>query len=211
MGTVRKSFQTNSLLLKPRLGAVKKPTQDLPEPNYIYGVCNDLEAEGVREVMTHREHIPDPDAINGPDLIQMNRLATIAHIVKAPGIRPFRKNHYCPLPVSQRVGTPPPLPSEKNPYHVYGCRGEKNEDMGKVMKNGYADEWIKLQMFHQHKYNLPRICFIPPKTNKATVMSAHACFHRMHPNPPSPRFVLSKFKNVPHKIDNVQPIPLKRD
>ncbi|EFJ35087.1 hypothetical protein SELMODRAFT_404903 [Selaginella moellendorffii] len=81
MGTVRKSFQTNSLLLKPRLGAVKKPTQDLPEPNYIYGVCNDLEAEGVREVMTHREHIPDPDAINGPDLIQMNRLATIAWVL----------------------------------------------------------------------------------------------------------------------------------
>ncbi|MCO5572127.1 hypothetical protein L7F22_025878 [Adiantum nelumboides] len=77
MGAIRRSFQKNVLLVKPKLGTTKKPTTDIPDEERIYGVCNEFDEEGVREVLVHKENVSDLEKQRGPDILSMNKLAAI--------------------------------------------------------------------------------------------------------------------------------------
>lgn len=47
-------------------------------------------------------------------------------------------------------------------------------------------------------------------SNRATKMQQLVVRNRLHPPPAKPRFILSRFQNVPKKIDMVNNTPLKR-
>ncbi|MCO5577193.1 hypothetical protein L7F22_031017 [Adiantum nelumboides] len=217
MGAIRRSFQKNVLLVKPKLGTTKKPTTDIPDEEWIYGVCNEFDEEGVQEVLVHKENVPDLEKQRGPDILSMNKLAAIRHVPKACQQRAFRKEHLIRLHISRRVGKSPSakLPSEIDPNYIYGRPGEQDEQMWKVMQHGFADEWIKLNLDHQHEFlqpyktGKPRSCKELPWTCKAT-----AIYFRNNPESKpicKAPFKLSRFKNVPKKIDNYNPTPLQRD
>ncbi|KAI5073263.1 hypothetical protein GOP47_0011276 [Adiantum capillus-veneris] len=157
MGAIRRSFQKNVLLVKPKLGSTKKVTTDIPDEGWRYGVCNEYDEEGVREVLVHEENVPDLERQRGPDILSMNKLAAIWHVPKACQQRAFRKKNLVRLHISRRVGKSPStkLPSEIDPQYIYGRPGEQDEDMWKVMQHGYANEWMKMNLDHKHKFFQP--------------------------------------------------------
>ncbi|KAH7441511.1 hypothetical protein KP509_03G041200 [Ceratopteris richardii] len=148
----------------------------------------------------------------------MNKLAAIRHVSRACQQRPFRKKHLIRLHISRRVGKSPSakLPSEIDPNYIYGRPGEQDEEMWKVMQHGYGDEWIRMNMEHQHRF--PK----PFKTKKPSsckdlfwTTKVKAIYYKNCPayneQPQKVPFKISRFKNVPKRIDNYNPIPLKRD
>ncbi|KAJ7552751.1 hypothetical protein O6H91_06G069100 [Diphasiastrum complanatum] len=211
MGISRRCSQKNPLLVKPRLGAGKRVTQLIPDDEYIYGICNDLGAEGVREVLVPKDSVLVAIEKRGPDMVAMNKLAAQMRFWRASEQRKFRKDHYIPSHISKRLGQKPTLPSNHNAEYVYGRIVERPEQVGKILQNAYANEWIDMHQFHHHEFQMERPRYIPPKTNKSTELYAQACYERMHRESPKDRFIMSKFKNVHHKIDNMQKLPLKRD
>eukprot|EP01018_Ginkgo_biloba_P011152 Gb_12415 [translate_table: standard] len=225
MGVVRESYAKNPLMVKPKLGTVKRVTQDIHDEDYIYGVITEFGTEGAKEVMVHEEPLPQEMRVKrGPDFMAMNKAATMSNCVKASDQRQFREENRIPLHV-KRLPLPecgcvqkktPNLPSDKNPDFVYGRPVQREEPITNIVKQAYANDWIKMNMAHQHEFGketLPGCRRLTAKTTKSTELYARTQQEKtiVESQPPSERFILSKFKNIPSKIDNIQTTPLQRD
>ncbi|MCO5572126.1 hypothetical protein L7F22_025877 [Adiantum nelumboides] len=173
--------------------------------------------EGASTSAPNQESFPGALDMNGSLEMLFFLERNLSHVPKACQQRAFRKKHLIRLHISRRVGKSPSakLPSEIDPNYIYGRPGEQDEQMWKVMQHGFADEWIKLNLDHQHEFlqpyksGKPRSCKELPWTCKAT-----AIYFRNNPEfKPICKapFKLSRFKNVPKKIDNYNPTPLIRD
>ncbi|EFJ33343.1 hypothetical protein SELMODRAFT_407069 [Selaginella moellendorffii] len=210
MGNVRSSSAKDEILIKPKLGAGKRCTRDLPSDNFIYGVLNEY-SPTVKELMVFRENVPDPSAAKGTDLRAMNKKAPKMKVTRADEQRMYRREHPIKLKVKQRLANVAPLPSVVNPDHVYGTPLERGDSMDEVIRYAYGNDFIRMNTQHHHDFQVIRPVFVPVKNNKTTDMRIIRWFCWRNPPRPKQRFVISKFKNVPHKIDNVQKIPLLRD
>jgi hypothetical protein len=82
-----------------------------------------------------------------------------------------------------------------------------------IIGNGYSDAWIDMNQYFASKYP-ERYTEAPARmgviTNKATELSKSFVRSRIHRPPPKKRFVLSRFQNVPKRIDNENQTPLNR-
>lgn len=83
----------------------------------------------------------------------------------------------------------------------------------KLIAGGFQDEWIKMNEYFKSKH--PEKYTEAP--NRMEVMSnrANDLFYRvtrsrLNRPPPKKRFILSKFQNVPKRIDNENKTPLNR-
>ena len=83
--------------------------------------------------------------------------------------------------------------------------------MWKIMEHGYSDEWINMNRQHQHFCAEQKPNFKCPVWTNSAKLKFRETANKMHLNPPKERFIISRFKNVPKKIDNYNPTPLKRD
>ncbi|XP_024527600.1 uncharacterized protein LOC9635371 [Selaginella moellendorffii] len=79
------------------------------------------------------------------------------------------------------------------------------------MAYSYAEDWIKMNQYHQHDHGFIKPQFVPPRSTKTVEVRSGSCYQKYNPPPEKERFVMSKFKAVHHKIDNVQTTPLLRD
>ncbi|EFJ31941.1 hypothetical protein SELMODRAFT_408298 [Selaginella moellendorffii] len=153
MGVVRHSSHKNELLIKPRLAAVKRPTRDIPPETFSYGII-DERGDTVKESMIHREHVPNPHATKGKDIRAMNKKAPKMNVVRADQQRGYRLEHPLKLKVKKRIANVPPLPSVKNPDHVYGLPLPRGETTDELMAYSYAEDWIKMNQYHQHDHEV---------------------------------------------------------
>jgi hypothetical protein len=62
------------------LNQTKQVTTNIPDKDWIYGVCNDYDQEGVKEVLIHKENVPDLERKRGPNILAMNKLAAIRSV-----------------------------------------------------------------------------------------------------------------------------------
>ena len=61
----------------------KQITTNIPDKDWIYGICNDYDQEGVKEVLVHKENVPDLEKKRGPNILAMNKLAAIRYMFMA--------------------------------------------------------------------------------------------------------------------------------
>ncbi|KAG0621101.1 hypothetical protein M758_4G269200 [Ceratodon purpureus] len=213
-GMTRKSSKYNWNLVKAELGHVRRITQKIRDPLFIYGKPGDRGALGVKEVIVHMENVPpSQDDRYGPDFKKMNKIAAINHYTKSYEQRAARERFYFHIKPKHTLNTKWRLPSDKNPNHRYGLSIPGEGGFAQLIGGAYQDEWIEMNEYFKSKY--PDKFTEPPArneiiSNRATDMQQQVVRNRLHPLPPKPRFILSRFKNVSKKIDMVNNTPLKR-
>lgn len=78
-------------------------------------------------------------------------------------------------------------------------------DFNAIIGNGYADAWVDMNEHFKSKHP-ERYSEAPGRmeviTNKATELSKQFTRFRTSRSPPKKRFILSRFQNVPKRIDN---------
>ncbi|GAQ79831.1 hypothetical protein KFL_000390210 [Klebsormidium nitens] len=224
LGVTRKTQEWNAMLIRPEIGKVRKPTRKLPGQEHAYGINMVQDPENAKEVtMVWKEHEPNPDNKPGPDFMAMNLASIKSECTTASETRIFRETH----DIRIKQGSPtktrrePLIPSDYNPEHVYGrstlvrTYAEKqwlscDTPIKKLIQNDYGDEWIRMNEARQEELNRQHEK-VPPKTTRAALGHASKAKLVAEQQQPKERFVLSKFKNVPTKIDNKQTLPLQRD
>ncbi|GBG62203.1 hypothetical protein CBR_g29401 [Chara braunii] len=125
VGVIRKSQESNVMLVRPMLGKVRQVTMKLPPPDYVYGMPRSRDPEGAREVVGYwMEHIPNYRGKPGPDFKAMNAAAVRHYAVCPHHQRDFRR--LLPLTLKHsaqcRLNLRPELPSDTDPQHTYGRR-----------------------------------------------------------------------------------------
>lgn len=113
-------FSPDALTFARPLPQVHKTSFVNLPPNHVYGYEPPKDPENAKQVVNNwKPHVANPHSKPGPDFKAMNKLATMNGLTGAPQQRSFRDTHMI-LMKEGRPLTPPPLPSDKNPKHVYG-------------------------------------------------------------------------------------------
>lgn len=89
----------------------------------------------------------------------------------------------------------------------------------KVLEGAYGNEWIQMNLVYQREFPVydpldPEYLvhkYTNPKTNKTTQLITHYCRARMLPKELKDRFIISRFRNTPKRIDNYNNTPLNRN
>ncbi|KAG0631442.1 hypothetical protein M758_1G253700 [Ceratodon purpureus] len=168
----------------------------------------------MRTVIVHLETVAAPlKERYGPDFRKMNKAAAIHHYCRSNEQRAARERFYYHLQPKNQLNTKWKLPSDNNPNHRYGLSHPSDVNFSMLVGNGYGDEWIDMNQYFASKYP-ERYTEAPSRmeviTNKATEMSKHFIRSRINRPPPKKRFILSRFQNVPKRIDNENQTPLNR-
>ncbi|CAM6101838.1 unnamed protein product [Calypogeia fissa] len=121
MGMVRENMFKDTLLVKYELGKVKRSIYDLPDEQFIYGMVNPRDAEGVREVIQHPQNESDNDPLLGPNFIAMNKIAALKNCVTSPDVRKCRDENYVRMLPRTKLANRFKLPSEIDPSYTYGA------------------------------------------------------------------------------------------
>jgi hypothetical protein len=83
----------------------------------------------------------------------------------------------------------------------------------KLIAGGFQDEWIEMNAYFKSKHP-ERYREAPNRmeviSNRANDLFYRVTRMRLNRPPPKKRFILSKFQNVPKRIDNENKTPLNR-
>ncbi|KAH9564002.1 hypothetical protein CY35_04G002200 [Sphagnum magellanicum] len=215
LGMVRDSSNKNWNLVKAELGQPRRVTHNIGDSKFIYGRPNERNALGVREVIVHIHQVPNSlDQKYGPDFKAMNKTAVIKHYCRANEQRAAREQFYCRIQPKHTLMTRTKLPSDRNPHHIYGVEYPGDPPFHQIIGGGFQNEWIDMNKYlkvkHPQSYNHVEQRF-EVITNKATNLQYHFTRRKLSPPPRKQRFILSKFKNVPKRIDNENKTPLNRN
>eukprot|EP00899_Mesostigma_viride_P005009 jgi/Mesvir1/14509/Mv05208-RA.1 len=206
---------------------VKRPTHNLPGPNFVYGLEKKKDEEGVRDLAGKwKEHEPGPQKPAGANFVAMNATAVKQGAVTAAEQKTFRQTH--DIRVTRKVGESQKakkdaLPSDHDPDFVYGrpsnarlpeelrITGEHGVPIGHLIQGAYADEWKKSVEARQDELK-PKKTAVVGSPTKSSILHATAAMQKLSPaDKDKEAFKMKKFQNVPPKVDTKQTIPLKRD
>ncbi|MEW5308766.1 MAG: hypothetical protein WDW38_000699 [Sanguina aurantia] len=162
---MRKSMQTNPLLVHTELGQVRKCQFSNPGNNHVFGYTATKDPEGAREVTgIWKQHTASPPVVKGqtstspvPDFKTMNKLAAIDGLTSAKELPSFRASHMVtvkPFDVTKSQKSPS-LPSDRSHKHTYGMAssyrsaeviracGPEEPPVKWLVQGAYQDAWVQ--------------------------------------------------------------------
>lgn len=214
-GMARASSKWNWNLVKAELGHPRRVTHRIRDPHFIYGRPGERGALGVKEVIEHPETVAAPPQERyGADFKKMNKAAAIHHYCKANEQRTARERFFCHIQPKKVLNTTWKLPSDNNPNHRYGISHPGDGNFETLIAGGYQDDWVDMNEYFKSRYpekhaEAPRRMEVI--TNKTFELSKDFIRDKFHSQaPPKKRFILSRFQNVPKRIDNYNYTELNR-
>lgn len=210
---------SNPLLVRDEVGKAKATCYDLPPGHVPFGSCGAKDVESARDVI--KQWVSHSPPVRREERMlnfrQFNKQAVKSRMctVKDQG-RLIREDAGLPE-ISPRIGNsrgpPKALPSDTLPHYTYGKVVRPSTPIKEVLANKWADEAEdELQEYYANALILKSN---PPSARKIHLTQAskgHAARAKAFNEPPESKamFKLSKFKNVPKRLDTFRPkaVPL---
>ena len=222
-GVVRNSMEQNVLLTKSKLGKARpffaRNAGDVSE-THAFGVSKPQDPEGAREVSgLWKEHEKNPDAKPGPNYVAMNKQATLSGLTKSNQQLDFRLEN----PIELRTGiqtskhneTPVTIPSDTNPYFIYG-RASSNRpleetrltgeapDMRDLLQGSFMWDWVKMNTKREAEFHLKAAKIAPTPTAAAlghAMGGKRVVDKQKETTSKSKQWKMSKFSNVKSRVN----------
>eukprot|EP01135_Chromosphaera_perkinsii_P009284 Nk52_evm36s1705 gene=Nk52_evmTU36s1705 len=172
LGTVRKSFLKNCLLVKDSVGKCKASTHSLPGRGHAYGESSDPTVNGTAEAINAwTAYVPPKDAIPDCDFVTMNRNCVINGIMKPRDVALYRKANEIRftkkdprvLMAQKREG----LNAEGMP--AFGIKSSEPTDMSSLLSHAHQHRWLMQTKASQEQKAVAKKVFKPNLYCRRTV------------------------------------------
>ncbi|CAL8468125.1 g7664 [Coccomyxa elongata] len=218
----------NHLIYRSDIGQIKKCTFSSPAKDRVFGLCRPRDPEDAWNVTQKWAEAQSTSAQeNGPDYRSMNKQAAICGLTRADQQMSFRFAH--PQTLARGIAThkpPPPLPSDKDASHTYGCHsshrsqeqiriaGKEDPKMQQLVQGAFQWDWVHAHSVRTHGGTCAAMTTnrLAARTTKAAAghRAAAAKFlagHNGDSNCSLDSFKLSRFKRVAPRTNTYRRVP----
>lgn len=181
---------------------MKATTYALPSESFTYGRRDQLEEEGVKEVVNSwQHHTPPAESIPGRDFVKLNRSAVVKGAVSSKDIAHFRTTHDARLKTGATLTKA--SPKKHDPNFTFGKPSKPSTPIHDVLNNTFQRNAIIAAQRAQAFRDAQREAEENAKAGKfGQSQHTRASLGHMKIRAPPARepFKLEKFKNVGPRI-----------
>ena len=185
-----------------------KSSTSLPNnPEIAYGKKVIPDAEGALQIaLKWKEFKPCPEKhVLERDFRQLNKQSIRDGIVSPREVYEFRKTHDARIHPKKKEALVD-LPSNHNPDYAYGHTNHFDLKAKDLMEHKFEDEWLKQREIENRHREEERIRIamnsVNIKAKKEIQKNSEKSMAKLHHPPEKESFKMSRFKEVPPKVDS---------